>query len=247
MFDSLEEFESWFDIPKYLHEEDDYSSGKINSTTSSSSHSNVNGSDELMIKTLIEGLHSVLKPFLLRRYKSQVVHDLVPKTEYTLLIEPTKMQRELFFQILDSNTPISNRVMQLRKVCNHPLLFTESKCSDELKWEDEKCTNKIPLFIQLLKRLIKEKHSVLVFSQMTRMLDILEDILKPEFTVYRLDGTTPMEERSEMVKGQSKCQVFLLSTRAGGLGLNLSSFDTVIFYDSDWVSSIHLSLLEPTS
>ena len=228
MFDSLEEFESWFDIPKYLQSHDD------EGEQMSACPLEENGE---LIKALIEGLHCVLKPFLLRRCKLQVLSDLVPKTEYTLMIEPTKEQMDLFAQVMDSRTPLNNRVMQLRKICNHPILFKDDDAED-LKVSDlinAKYTNKLPLLLQLLEALLNDGHKVLIFSQMTRMLDILQDVLSPTYPLYRLDGTTPTEERNEMVKTQSQCQIFLLSTRAGGLGLNLFTFDTVIFYDSDWV------------
>lgn len=83
------------------------------------------------------------------------------------------------------------------------------------------------------------KHQVLIFSQMTRVLDILEDYMNLRRYKYnRIDGNTSMEDRDEQissfVKEGSEVFVFLLSTRAGGLGINLMTADTVILYDSDW-------------
>lgn len=91
---------------------------------------------------------------------------------------------------------------------------------------------------KLLKKLHKEGHKVLIFSQMTRMLDILQDYLHyRNYSYERLDGSTRAEERFMSVKQFNEKEdafVFLLSTRAGGLGLNLTSASYVIFFDSDW-------------
>eukprot|EP01028_Stygiella_incarcerata_P005798 TRINITY_DN24069_c0_g1_i3.p1 TRINITY_DN24069_c0_g1~~TRINITY_DN24069_c0_g1_i3.p1 ORF type:complete len:1230 (-),score=366.03 TRINITY_DN24069_c0_g1_i3:357-3707(-) len=96
--------------------------------------------------------------------------------------------------------------------------------------------------MQELDRLLRELkaggHRVLIFSQMTRMLDILEDyVLAKKYKCFRLDGSTPVELRRDMVhdfQTSKETFIFLLSTRAGGLGINLTAADTVIFYDHDW-------------
>mmetsp|Transcript_33076 Transcript_33076/g.23860 ORF Transcript_33076/g.23860 Transcript_33076/m.23860 type:complete len:146 (+) Transcript_33076:2024-2461(+) len=97
---------------------------------------------------------------------------------------------------------------------------------------------KMKVFADLMTRLHKEGHRVLVFCQMTRMLDILEDYLNwKKFSYFRMDGSTQTFERRFMVEEyQSNPSIFafLLSTRAGGLGINLIAADTVIFYDNDW-------------
>ena len=87
---------------------------------------------------------------------------------------------------------------------------------------------------------MKERgHRVLIFSQMTRMLDILEDyIISQGYQYCRIDGNTTYEEREDRIyeynKKDSEKFIFILSTRAGGLGINLQTADTVIIYDSDW-------------
>jgi SNF2 family DNA or RNA helicase len=90
----------------------------------------------------------------------------------------------------------------------------------------------------LLAKLKKENHRVLLFSQMTRMLDIVQDYLDyRNYTYERLDGSVRGEDRFLAVKSFSENQdtfIFLLSTRSGGQGLNLTAADTVIFLDSDW-------------
>ncbi len=135
---------------------------------------------------------------------------------------------------------LSNRIMQLRKVCNHPFLF--SALRDEAQMNIVKCSGKMVILDQLLPALLSRGHKVLIFSQMVRMLDILGDYLDEKgFPFCRLDGSTSSTERKQAIDQfnapqQSGCQVFLLSTRAGGLGINLIAADSVIFYDSDWAS-----------
>ncbi|KAG8914855.1 hypothetical protein FRC00_010341, partial [Tulasnella sp. 408] len=153
------------------------------------------------------------------------------------------------FQIVN-NMHLSNKIMQLRKVCSHPFLFhwpTDSRTnapviSDELVG----ASGKMLLLNRLLDELFSRKHKVLIFSQFTTMLDIIEDWATQfkGWDVCRIDGSTTHEERkSEMDRfnkggeGPDACRLFLLSTKAGGLGINLVAADTVIFYDSDWLLS----------
>jgi ATP-dependent DNA helicase len=163
---------------------------------------------------------------------------------------------------------LQNTIMQLRKVCSHPFLFewpvdpiTQRPVMDEQLIDH---SGKMMILDRLLTELFKRKHKVLLFSQFTTMLDIIE--VKPpsssifELTVcirqdwaieikgwklYRIDGTTPpLERRDRMNEFQTGGDspdapiLFLLSTRAGGLGINLTAADTVVFYDQDWVRLI---------
>ena len=97
---------------------------------------------------------------------------------------------------------------------------------------------KMRIYDELVTRLYAEKHRCLVFCQMTRMIDILEDFMTwKKMSFFRLDGSTSIADRRYMVEEyqrNDKIFAFLLSTRAGGLGINLISADTVIFYDNDW-------------
>ena len=100
-------------------------------------------------------------------------------------------------------------------------------------------SGKMVLLDRLLKRLQANGHRVLIFSQMTRLLDILEDYMRwRNWTYARIDGQTKQEERDDAMDAfnapNSPIFAFLLSTRAGGLGINLQTADTVILYDSDW-------------
>ncbi|KAL0398105.1 UNVERIFIED_CONTAM: protein CHROMATIN REMODELING 4 [Sesamum radiatum] len=137
-----------------------------------------------------------------------------------------------------------NIVMQLRKVCNHPYLIPgtepESGSVEFLHEMRIKASAKLTLLHSMLKVLHKEGHRVLIFSQMTKLLDILEDYLTIEFgpkTYERVDGSVSVAERQSAIArfNQDKSRfVFLLSTRSCGLGINLATADTVIIYDSDF-------------
>ncbi|KAE9453150.1 hypothetical protein C3L33_14924, partial [Rhododendron williamsianum] len=128
--------------------------------------------------------------------------------------------------------------MQLRKCCNHPYLFV-GEYNVWRKEEIVRASGKFELLDRLLPKLHKAGHRVLLFSQMTRLMDILEIYLQlHDFKYLRLDGSTKTEERGTLLKQfnapDSPFFMFLLSTRAGGLGLNLQTADTVIIFDSDW-------------
>lgn len=128
--------------------------------------------------------------------------------------------------------------MQLRKCCNHPYLFV-GEYDIWRKEEIIRASGKFELLDRLLPKLLKSGHRVLLFSQMTRLIDILEVYLRMhDFKYLRLDGSTKTEERGTLLKQfnapDSPYFMFLLSTRAGGLGLNLQTADTVIIFDSDW-------------
>ncbi|KAK2460488.1 hypothetical protein APHAL10511_007494 [Amanita phalloides] len=142
-----------------------------------------------------------------------------------------------------NNMRLQNTVMQLRKVCSHPFLFDwprDPKTHEPvLGWELVNASGKMMVLDRLLRELFKRGHRVLLFSQFTTMLNIVEDWATDYmgWDVCRIDGTSsPMERRAEMERFQDKRgpPLFLLSTRAGGLGINLTAADTVIFYDQDW-------------
>lgn len=141
---------------------------------------------------------------------------------------------------------LQNIVMQLRKVCNHPYLFDwpvdpntgVPLLDDQIGAQ----SGKVLLLDRLLTGLFQRGHKVLVFSQMTKMLDVLEDWATEikGWPICRLDGSVSQESRREQIeefnKPDSPRRLFLLSTRAGGLGINLTAADTVVIFDSDWVS-----------
>ncbi|TFY65079.1 hypothetical protein EVJ58_g2214 [Rhodofomes roseus] len=325
MFKDPVELEDWFNFPQLQ-------------TNISSSRS----------AQIIRSLHSILRPFLLRRLKVDVEANLPPKKEYVLYAPLSERQREVYDAIAsgslrallvkeanenqgraesdeEEETPLQaqakakkgraglrrtkrksyavdgnddeyfrrleageiedirrreseksheelareyhrkailskvngmslqNMVMQLRKVCSHPFLFDwpidpktrQPVINDELST----ASGKMMVLERLLDELFTRGHKVLLFSQFTTMLDIIEDWATEYkgWSLCRIDGSTSMADRREEVNRFQKSgdaedapRLFLLSTRAGGLGLNLVAADTVIFYDQDWNPQVDL-------
>jgi len=230
VFSSAEDFDSWFDISKNQEE-------------------------------IVTKLHSVLKPFLLRRLKADVERNLPPKREIKLFVGMSKMQKEWYTKILSrdlesinglvkgtgARVRLLNIVMQLRKACNHPYLFDGAEPGPPYIEGEHLVTNsgKLAVLDRLLPKLKAQGSRVLIFSQMTRLLDILEDyLLLRNYTYRRIDGSTAGTDRGDAIDEfnapNSNVFIFLLSTRAGGLGINLATADTVILYDSDWNPQVDL-------
>jgi len=238
VFSSLSQFQSWFDFSTDQNATDDQEATK-------------------RVK-VVEKLHGILKPFLLRRLKGDVETNLPRKKEIILYAHMVKTQRTFNDALVDKTisdmlqkmsggsapigaTALNNMLMQLRKNCNHPDLISGGldgsltfPSSQDLV---EQC-GKFQLLDRLMKKLRAGGHKTLIFSQMTRMLDLIESYFENEGSkVCRIDGSVPWEVRQKQIDVFMKDEsvdVFLLSTRAGGLGINLTAADTVIIYDSDW-------------
>ncbi len=137
-------------------------------------------------------------------------------------------------------------------MCNHPYLFEGVEEEGQpTATVDHLITasGKMIVLDKLLMKLSNEKHQVLIFSQMTRMLDILEDYCNFRgFKYCRIDGDTDINDRDNQIADfsdpDSSKFIFLLSTRAGGLGINLASADTVVLYDSDWNPQMDLQAID---
>uniref|UniRef100_A0A8C2WID8 Chromodomain helicase DNA binding protein 1-like n=1 Tax=Cyclopterus lumpus TaxID=8103 RepID=A0A8C2WID8_CYCLU len=191
-------------------------------------------------------LQRVLDPFLLRRVKSEVAVDLPKKTELLMYHGMSALQKKSYKAFLmkdleafqGNKNKLLNILMNLRKCVDHPYLFDGVEPEPfEMGEHLVEASGKLCLLDSMLAYLHKGGHRILLFSQMTRMLDILQDYM--EFRGYsyeRLDGSVRGEERNLAVKNFSSKDifVFLLSTKAGGVGLNLTAADTVIFMDSDF-------------
>ncbi|CAG8498707.1 16172_t:CDS:10, partial [Acaulospora morrowiae] len=333
IFDDLDSFQDWFDFSA-LHEQD--------------------GENRILAKEqsneIISNLHKILRPFLLRRLKSDVEYDLPKKKEYLLYAPLTLQQKEIYDAILsrkirpyllakrlsreNENIPeymedeesmmvspseaergdanqdedsaeskkrlrglprkkyrevsdseffesleadkkpeedkelalknaikvekeektkravksincmsLQNAMMQLRKVCNHPYLFdwpVDPSTDMPIISNDLIATSgKMMLLEKLLTALFEHDHKVLVFSQFTTMLDIIEDWATTfkGWKLCRIDGGVSQDDRRQQIQEfntNPEIKLFILSTRAGGLGINLTGADTVIIYDSDW-------------
>uniref|UniRef100_A0A4W4DY94 DNA helicase n=1 Tax=Electrophorus electricus TaxID=8005 RepID=A0A4W4DY94_ELEEL len=206
----------------------------------------------------IKKLHDLLGPHMLRRLKADVFKNMPAKTELIVRVELSPMQKKYYKFILTRNfealnskgggnqVSLLNIMMDLKKCCNHPYLFpvasVEASKTPSGAYEGAsltKASGKLMLLQKMLRKLKEQGHRVLVFSQMTKMLDLLEDFLDYEGYKYeRIDGGITGALRQEAIdrfNAPGAVQFcFLLSTRAGGLGINLATADTVIIFDSDW-------------
>ncbi|DAZ92971.1 TPA: hypothetical protein N0F65_006292 [Lagenidium giganteum] len=242
IFESVDTFEQWFSKPF--------------SQFSGSGESNELSDEERML--IINRLHQVLRPFLLRRVKSSVLDQLPDKVERVLKCDLSGWQKILYRRIQEggallmetadgdgqkkgktkyTSKGLSNVLMQLRKVCNHPYLFQAN--GYPIDFDIVRSSGKFELLDRMLPKLKAAGHRVLMFSQMTQLMHVLEDYFNYRgFRYLRLDGSTSADEREQRMfmfnAADSPYFIFLLSTRAGGLGLNLATADTVIIFDSDW-------------
>uniref|UniRef100_A0A7N8Y009 Chromodomain helicase DNA binding protein 6 n=1 Tax=Mastacembelus armatus TaxID=205130 RepID=A0A7N8Y009_9TELE len=214
----------------------------------------------------VKKLQAILKPMMLRRLKDDVEKNLAPKEETIIEVELTNIQKKYYRAILEKNFSflskganqhnmpnLINTMMELRKCCNHPYLITgaeekilesfkKSHSPDALDFQLQamiQAAGKLVLIDKLLPKLLAGGHKVLVFSQMVRCLDILEDyLIQRRYTYERIDGRVRGNLRQAAIdrfcKPDSDRFVFLLCTRAGGLGINLTAADTCIIFDSDW-------------
>lgn len=258
VFSSADDFEHWFssveELPdpnqKKVTEGGDRAADKTKEGTGE-------GSNEV-----VKQLHAILRPFLIRRLKSEVEHSFPPKKETVLFTKLSPMQLNLYKDLLKKDVDaingkggervrLLNILMQLRKCCNHPYLFdgVEDRTLDPFGDHVVSNCGKLALLDRLLPRLKEGGHRVLIFSQMTRVLDILEDYATMrDYRFCRIDGSTDGEKRDSQIaeynaEGSEKF-IFLLSTRAGGLGINLATADTVILYDSDWNAQVDLQAMD---
>ncbi|KAF5371313.1 hypothetical protein D9758_004202 [Tetrapyrgos nigripes] len=227
--------------------------------------SNSDLSDEEKSAKVVEALHKILRPFLLRRVKADVEKNLLPKKEINIYVGLTEMQKKWYRSVLEKDidavngltgkkegkTRLMNMVMQLRKVTCHPYLFDGAEPGPPYTTDEHLIENcgKMIILDKLLKSMSAKGSRVLIFSQMSRVLDILEDYcLFRQYKYCRIDGGTAHDDRivaiDEYNKPGSEKFIFLLTTRAGGLGINLTTADIVVLYDSDWNPQADLQAMD---
>ncbi|CAH8584404.1 unnamed protein product [Schistosoma turkestanicum] len=205
----------------------------------------------------IKHLHDLLKHHLLRRLKCDVIQDLPKKTEIVVPVDMTLLQRRLYKYILTNNYEelrcgnLMNSIIHLQKVCNHPYLVPIGDAiAPRLNPNNEtnepyepkalvQVSSKLVVLMELLRGLFVDDHRVLIFSHFTMMLDLLEEVMiNARYKYVRIDGRVRGPLRQVTIDRfnapNSEFFIFLLSTRAGGEGINLASADTVVLYDSDW-------------
>jgi hypothetical protein len=238
----------------------------------------LSGLDVSNDKETYKSLKFILGAFMLRRTKSLLIESgnlvLPPLTELTVMVPLVSLQKKIYTSILrkelpgllelssggSNHTSLQNIVIQLRKACSHPYLFPGIEPEPFEEGEHlVQASGKLLVLDQLLKRLHDSGHRVLLFSQMTSTLDILQDFMElRRYSYERLDGSVRAEERFAAIKNfsaktergldsevdGSNAFVFMISTRAGGVGLNLVAADTVIFYEQDWNPQVDKQALQ---
>ncbi|KAL2960099.1 hypothetical protein AAZX31_17G021800 [Glycine max] len=244
IFNSSEDFSQWFNKP-------------FESAGDSSPDEALLSEEENLL--IINRLHQVLRPFVLRRLKHKVENELPEKIERLIRCEASSYQKLLMKRVEENLGSIGNSkarsvhnsVMELRNICNHPYL-------SQLHAEEVdnfipkhylppiiRLCGKLEMLDRLLPKLKATDHRVLFFSTMTRLLDVMEEYLTlKQYRYLRLDGHTSGGDRGALIdlfnQPGSPYFIFLLSIRAGGVGVNLQAADTVILFDTDWNPQVDL-------
>jgi SNF2 family DNA or RNA helicase len=195
----------------------------------------------------LKELQAKIRPFILRRSKSQVLKELPAKQEQRIICEMNNKQTALYKELISrlrgevrdlverqgfeqSRIQVLSAILKLRQICNHAGLLDKSFL------EEPEISGKYELFLELLNESVESGSKCLVFSQFTSMLDIMENDLKKDGINYlRLDGST--KNRQELVdqfNADESVKVFLISLKAGGVGLNLTAASRVFLYDPWW-------------
>ncbi|GAQ90018.1 putative SNF2 family N-terminal domain containing protein [Klebsormidium nitens] len=246
IFNSSDDFRQWFNKP--------FEGSGVEETEDQAL---LNEEENLLV---INRLHQVLRPFMLRRMKEKVADELPGKVERLIRCEASAYQKLLARQVTEKlgrlpgqskGKAVQNTVMELRNICNHPYLSLLHVEDVEYSLEDDflptavRLCGKLEMLDRILPKLKVGGHKVLFFCTMTRLLDVMEDYLVQKGYGYlRLDGSTGGADRGTLIEQfnapDSSDFIFLLSLRAGGIGINLQAADTVIIYDTDWNPQVDL-------
>ncbi|ROR29297.1 SNF2 family DNA or RNA helicase [Mobilisporobacter senegalensis] len=194
---------------------------------------------------VLEDLGKRIHPFILRRMKKEVLKELPEKFETKMVTDLTEQQRKIYLSYMDEikeelsskikdNTFQKNQMQilaaltRLRQICCHPSTFIDNYKGG---------SGKLELLMELIPEALSNDHRILIFSQFTSMLKIIEEELNlRDISYFYLEGSTPIETRNDYVKrfNEGEGSIFLISLKAGGTGLNLTGADTVIHYDPWW-------------
>jgi superfamily II DNA or RNA helicase len=200
-------------------------------------------------------LARALRPFILRRTKEQVARELPPKTEQTVYCEMEAVQRKLYNELLEhyrmrllkqielegmakSKIQVLEALLRLRQAACHPGLLDAKRAADT--------SAKLDVLLAQLHEVLAEGHKALVFSQFTSLLRILRDRLEAEGITYEyLDGATrDRQARVEHFQTDPDCRLFLVSLKAGGLGLNLTAAEYVFLLDPWWNPAVEAQAVD---
>ncbi|XP_028759801.1 chromatin structure-remodeling complex protein SYD isoform X2 [Neltuma alba] len=244
IFNSSEDFSQWFNKP-------------FQSNGDSSPDEALLSEEENLL--IINRLHQVLRPFVLRRLKHKVENELPEKIERLVRCEASAYQKLLMKRVEENLGSIGaskarsvhNSVMELRNICNHPYLSqlhaeeVDNYIPKHYLPPIVRLCGKLEMLDRLLPKLKATDHRVLFFSTMTRLLDVMEEYLTvKQYRYLRLDGHTSGSDRGALIdlfnQPGSPFFIFLLSIRAGGVGVNLQAADTVIIFDTDWNPQVDL-------
>ncbi|XP_070671595.1 chromatin structure-remodeling complex protein SYD-like isoform X3 [Malus domestica] len=244
IFNSSDDFSQWFNKP-------------FESSGDNSAEQALLSEEENLL--IINRLHQVLRPFVLRRLKHKVENQLPEKIERLVRCEASAYQKLLMKRVEDNLGTIGNSkarsvhnsVMELRNICNHPYLSqlhaeeVDNLIPNHYLPPVIRLCGKLEMLDRLLPKLKETDHRVLFFSTMTRLLDVMEEYLNyKQYRYLRLDGHTSGGDRGALIdmfnNPDSPFFIFLLSIRAGGVGVNLQAADTVIIFDTDWNPQVDL-------
>lgn len=222
-------------------------------------YANANNLQIMTAQKCAETLKDTISPYLLQRLKVDVAADLPKKSEQVLFCKLTTPQREAYERFLKSEEmgAILARTRQslygidiLRKICNHPdLLDPHLRNRPDYQWGDEKKSGKLQVVKELLRMWKRLGHKTLLFSQGVQMLDIIEEFVQRQHGIkyLRMDGKTAIKERQTLVdrfNNTPDIDLFLLTTKVGGLGTNLTGANRVIIFDPDWNPSTDVQARE---
>ncbi|XP_021770157.1 protein CHROMATIN REMODELING 8-like isoform X1 [Chenopodium quinoa] len=202
-------------------------------------------------------LRDLIMPYLLRRMKSDVNAHLPKKTEHVLFCSLTPEQRSVYKaflasseveQIFDGNRNSLYGIDVMRKICNHPDLLEREHSSRNPDYGNPERSGKMKVVAQVLNMWKEQGHRVLLFAQTQQMLDILENFLiANEYSYRRMDGLTAVKQRMALIdefNNSNDVFIFILTTKVGGLGTNLTGANRVIIFDPDWNPSTDMQARE---